>query len=118
MIVLPIDSPLKPSKVFVIELAQPVLGLPGNIPRPANGVLVYTVDATVPDQNQPLVVLPKRAPANESEYTQLHRVYGPLCEAAFEVGDQKTFVVGGVSLGLEVIQKTGDCYNIKISYAR
>src|SRR6266567_7638406 len=103
MIVLPVDDPIRPSKVFVIELAPPVLGLHNN-PQPAKGILVYTVDATVRDQQSPLVIMPKTTTNNNE--------YGPLCEAAHDVGDDVSVVMGGVSLGVKVIQKIGDCYHI------
>src|SRR5207244_2575997 len=82
MVVLPIDNPAKPSKVFVIELAPPILGKKTDTPRPAKGVLVYTVDATIPDLNSPLVVIPnpKTPPSTDD-------LYGPLCNAAYDVGD-------------------------------
>lgn len=45
LIALPVDDVNHPSKVFVIELAQPVLGT--NNQYWGDGVLVYTVDATI-----------------------------------------------------------------------
>jgi hypothetical protein len=78
--------------------------------RPAKGILVYTVDATVRDQQSPLVIIPKTTTNNNE--------YGPLCEAAYDVGDDVSVVTGGVSLGVKVIQTIGDCYHISISYTR
>src|SRR5215471_3053502 len=116
MIVLPIDHPVKPSKIFVIELAPPILGYPNSNPRPANGVLVYTVDATVPDLQSPLGIIPgktypKTAHARDDPY-------GPLRDAAYDVGDQMSVTVAGASLAVKVNQKIGECYNITISYLR
>ena len=112
MVVLPVDNPAKPSKVFVVELAPPILGTvnKGN-PRPAKGVLVYTVDATTPDLQSPLVVIPRTANSGND-------AYGPLCDAAYDVGDHMSVAIGTVSLALRVNQKIGDCYNITITYRR
>lgn len=59
MVVIPVDDPIHPSKVFVIEIAQQ--------PRPnaedkaaAEGVLVYTVDAKLASGHNPVVVYPNR----------------------------------------------------------
>jgi hypothetical protein len=112
MVVLPIDNPAKPSKVFVVELAPPILGrVHQGDPRPAKGVLVYTVDATIRDMNSPLVVIPKTAESHND-------VYGHLCDAAYDVGDHISVPIGTVSLAVKVNQKIGDCYNVTISYSR
>ena len=70
MIVVPADDPEKPSKVFVIELAQPfrVLGKIGT----ATGVLIYSVDAKLASGQNQVVVYPK----------------GDLLHAPFQPGDQ------------------------------
>jgi hypothetical protein len=109
MVVLPVDDPVKPAKVFVVELAPPILGR-NDTPRPAKGILVYTVDATIPDQQSPLAIIPKSTGTNDE--------YGFLCDAAYDVGDHMSVTIGGASLAVEVIQKIGDCYNIKIVYSR
>lgn len=56
MIVVPTDDPNKPSKVFVIEIAQPYrnLGRTGT----TTGVLVYSVDAKLPSGQNSVVVYP------------------------------------------------------------
>ena len=62
MIALPIDDIQKPSKVLVVELAQPVLGT--NNHYWGDGVLIYTVDARIATGDSPVVVIPKQpAPA-------------------------------------------------------
>ena len=70
MIAVPADDPAKPSKVFVVELAQPfrVLGKVGN----ATGVLVYSVDAKLASGQNSVVVYPK----------------GDLLNAPFQPGDR------------------------------
>lgn len=57
MIAIPVDEPAKPSKVFVVELAQPIRD-PGKAGG-ASGVLVYSVDATLPSGQNSVVVHPK-----------------------------------------------------------
>jgi hypothetical protein len=116
MVVLPIDNPLKPSKIFVIELAPPILGYPNNSPRPAKGILVYTVDATVPDLQSPLVIIPRKTYPKTAHPRD--DPYGPLRDAAYDVGDQMSGTVLGASLIVKVNQKIGDCYNITINYQR
>ena len=111
MIVLPIDNPAKPSKVFVIELAPSILGKSTNTPRLAKGVLIYTVDAKTPDQQSPLVVIPKVANSGSD-------TYGLLSDAAYDVGERMSKVIDGVSLDVTVNQQIGDCYNITIVYTR
>ncbi len=54
MIVLPIDDPPCPSKVFVVELAQPMKDATSE--RQREGVLVYSVNSTVPTGQSPTVV--------------------------------------------------------------
>ena len=58
MIVVPSDDPQKPSKVFVVELAQ-ALKLKGGKESKPEGVLVYSVDATIVSGRNPLIVYPK-----------------------------------------------------------
>ena len=56
MIVIPVDDPVKPSKVFVIEISQP---LRGKDSQNSIGVLVYSVDAKLATGRNPVVVYPK-----------------------------------------------------------
>jgi M6 family metalloprotease-like protein len=109
MVVLPIDDVARPSKVFVIELAQPVLGTNG---EPwGDGVLLYTVDATLPTGASPVVVMPKID-------TGVSPYYGPLYQAPYGVGDSVTITMLDVTLTLSVLQRFGSSYNIKIEYQR
>jgi len=108
MVVLAIDDATRPSKAFVIELAQPLLGT-DNTSR-GEGILVYTVDATVPSLQSPLVILPRTVSNSD--------LYGALYEAPYGVGDDISFDVAGASLGVKVIQKFGSSYNVRIRYRR
>lgn len=58
MIVVPADNPESPSKVFVVEVAQPIR-VNNNPPKPG-GVLVYSVDATLATGRNPVAVYPRR----------------------------------------------------------
>ena len=58
MVVVPVDDPARPSKVFVIEVAQPLQPKTG-MEHKAEGVLVYSVDATLASGQNPVVVYPR-----------------------------------------------------------
>jgi M6 family metalloprotease-like protein len=77
MIVVPADSPLNPSKVYAIELAQPIQGRDGTTTT-GDGVLVYSVDASVPTGKSPVRIVPAK--------TTTSPVYGDLFEAPFSSG--------------------------------
>lgn len=108
MVVLPIDDPQSPSRVFVVELAQPMDGATNEHPR--EGVLVYSVDSTVPTGHSPIVVHPKTVSASPEE--------GYLYEAAYGVGDSASVLDGNTRLTLTVLQQFGSCYHLKLSYVR
>jgi M6 family metalloprotease-like protein len=108
LLVLPVDDPHHPSKVLAVELAQPVLGSNGR--SWGEGVLVYTVDATIATGSSPVVVIPKRASSSPD--------YGYLYEAPFGVGEVAHTVQGSVSLTMTVLQKFGSSYNVKVDYRR
>jgi len=108
MVVLPIDDALNPSKVFVVELAQPVLGN-NNMPW-GEGVLVYTVDATIPTGSSPVEIIPKK--------TSTSPVYGYLYEAPYLLNDTVSYMEGTTSVTLSILQQFGFSYNIKIEYHR
>jgi M6 family metalloprotease-like protein len=57
MLVVPVDDPVCPTKVFVVELAEPVIGNNGELW--GEGVLVSTVDASIPSGEAPVVVIPR-----------------------------------------------------------
>jgi M6 family metalloprotease-like protein len=108
MLALPIDNTGNPTKVFVIEVAQP------SDPAWSEGMLIYTVDAKIASGQSPVVVLPKVTGVGPSP--------GPnkpnLFQAPFGVGDHADFTVDGVRLTVDVLQKFGGSYNIKIGYQR
>ena len=109
LIVLPVDQVNHPSKVFVIELAQPVLGT--NDQYWGDGVLVYTVDATIKSGASPVVVIPKQVSDSDD--------YGHLYQAPYGVGDvAQARGPGSVALKVSVLQKFGSSYRIKIEYQR
>ncbi len=88
MIAVPVDDPDKPSKVFVVELAQPfrVLGKRGT----ASGVLVYSVDAKLASGQNSVVVYPK----------------GDLLNAPFQPGDR--FEHQDAPFSVQVLTKSDD----------
>jgi hypothetical protein len=109
LIVLPVDDVSHPSKVFVIELAQPVLGT--NHQYWGDGVLIYTVDATIKSGASPVVVIPKEVSDSDD--------YGHLYQAPYGVGDvAHARGPGSVALKVSVLQKFGSSYHIKIEYQR
>ena len=109
LIVLPVDQVNQPSKVFVIELAQPVLGT--NDEYWGDGVLVYTVDATIESGASPVVVVPRKISDSDD--------YGHLYQAPYGVGDvAHARGPGSVALKVSVLQKFGSSYNVKIEYQR
>jgi M6 family metalloprotease-like protein len=108
MVVLPIDDSLKPSKVFVVELAQSVLG--SNNAHWGEGVLLYTVDATIPTGSSPVTIIPKK--------TSTSPVYGYLYEAPYNLNDTVSHKEGTASIALKILQKFGSSYNIEIEYHR
>jgi len=57
LIAVPADDPARPSKVFVIEVAQPIRLKDGTKTK-EEGVLVYSVDATLATGQNPVVVYP------------------------------------------------------------
>jgi M6 family metalloprotease-like protein len=108
MVVMPIDAPQSPSKVFVVELAQPREDAPNG--RPREGVLVYSVNSTVPTGHSPVVVHPK---IDSSSLEQ-----GYLFEAPYGVGDTASVVDGNSRLTATVLQQFGAFYHLKLSYTR
>lgn len=108
MVLLPIDDPQCPSKVFVVELAQPMEGATNGPGR--EGVLVYSVNSTIPTGHSPLVVYPK--------ITSNSPDHGYLCEAAYGVGDRASFSEGGTILTLTVLQQFGHCFHLKLHYTK
>ncbi|MFO0731505.1 MAG: hypothetical protein U0231_06970 [Nitrospiraceae bacterium] len=108
MIVVPIDDAQQPGKIFVVELAQPRAGTAAGPRR--DGVLVYTVNASIPTGHSPVAVQ-ARLVSNSQEH-------GYLCEAAYRPGDSATFTEDHTSLTLAVLQQFGDCFHVKLAITR
>jgi M6 family metalloprotease-like protein len=109
MVVLPIDDALKPSKVMVIEVAQPVLGTNG-LPW-GEGILLYTVDARIPTGQSPVTVFPKKISTSP--------IYGHLHEALYTPNDPvppPPYMEGTTSITLNILEQRGSSYIIKIRY--
>jgi M6 family metalloprotease-like protein len=88
MIAVPVDDPSKPSKVFVVELAQPIR-VRGKVGT-ATGVLVYSVDAKLASGQNSVVVYPK----------------GDLLNAPFQPGDR--FAHQDAAFDVKVLKKEKD----------
>lgn len=95
MIAVPADDPTKPSKVFVFEIAQPFRDQ--DKAENASGVLVYSVDATLPSGQNSVVVYPK----------------GDLLNAPFQPGDR--FENKDAPAVMKVLEKSDDgSYSIEL----
>jgi hypothetical protein len=76
-----------------------------------DGVLIYTVDASINTGNSPVVIIPNQVSDSDD--------YGHLYQAPYGIGDvARAQGSGSVSLKVEVLQKFGSSYNIKIEYQR
>lgn len=96
MVVIPVDDSAKPSKVFVIEGAQ-AREFKRTKRVPANGILVYSVDATIATGCNPVVVYPKQ----------------DLNQAPFHPGD--TFDHEDAPFTMKVLEKAADgSYRLEI----
>jgi hypothetical protein len=107
MVVLPIDGPTKTSRVFVVELAEKVVGSDGT--TAGEGVLLYAVDARIASGQGPVAIVPKKGGTTP--------VYGSLFEAPFGVGDTASKTLGNASISVDVLQKFGSCYNVRIAFS-
>jgi M6 family metalloprotease-like protein len=106
MVVLPLNNAHHPSKVLVVELAQPVLGSDNQYW--GDGVLVYTVDATIASGSSPVVIIPNKISTSP--------VYGSLYEAPYQLGDTMMYTEGTTSITMKVLQKFASSYNIQVDY--
>jgi M6 family metalloprotease-like protein len=91
MIVVPVDNPEHPSKVFVVELAQPLRVKDADQPR-SGGVLIYSVDATLESGQNPVAVHP--APGKDK------------INAAYHEGD--SFEQDDSPMSVKVLKKNED----------
>ncbi|PXA05014.1 hypothetical protein DDZ13_03350 [Coraliomargarita sinensis] len=97
MVVVPADDPDNPSKVFVVECAQPLRMEESELPKPG-GVLIYSVDATRPSGQNAVAVHPREDKVN----------------AAFHAGD--SFDDESAPLRVNVEQKNEDgSYDIEVT---
>jgi M6 family metalloprotease-like protein len=107
MLVFPIDDRAKPSKVFVVEVAQPVAGLDGTPGE--EGVLIYTVDATKESGATPVEVLPRLKGHDDN--------MGNLFQAPFGPGDDSgPLTDGGATLRLSVLRANGAGFDVEVAY--
>ncbi len=97
MVVIPVGNDPKPSKVFVVELAEPVLEKDSN-KSTSEGVLIYSVDATRATGCNPVKVYSKNA--------------SDLWQAPYVGGD--TFDNPDAPMTVEVLKKVGTGYVLKI----
>lgn len=96
MVAIPVDDPAHPSKVFVVEVAQPIR-LEGGTLADEEGVLVYSVDATLATGRNPVVVYPRE----------------DLDRAAFHAGD--TFAHEDAPFRMTVRRRAENgCYDLDI----
>ncbi|MFL5381419.1 MAG: hypothetical protein ACJ8GN_02715 [Longimicrobiaceae bacterium] len=112
MLVFPVDNASKPSKVFVVEVAQPTHGFrDGKAGK--QGVLLYTVDALKESGESPVEVLPL-TPGHDDNF-------GNLFQAPFGTGDDsgtRTVRGGGASIRLNVLRKSGAGFDVEVTYTK
>jgi hypothetical protein len=97
IVVIPVGNDANPSKVFVVELAEPVLEKNSN-KTTGDGVLIYSVDATLATGCLPVKVYSKNA--------------SDLWQAPYIAGD--TFNDPAAPMIVEVHRKVGDGYAVSI----
>jgi hypothetical protein len=107
MLVFPANDPSRPSKVWVVEVAQPVFAKGGGV-SPVEGVLFYTVDGKRESGKSPVAVIPRV----ESRSVQ----FGNLFEAPFQPGDRRADSIGGASIELRVLAKSGSAYDVEVDF--
>lgn len=112
MLVFPVDNASKPSKVFVVEVAQPTHGFRDGKPG-EEGVLLYTVDALKESGESPIEVLPK-IPGHDPNF-------GNLFQAPFGPGDDsgiRTVRGFDASIRLNVLRKNGSGFDVDVAYTK
>jgi len=103
MIVIATDHGPQVSKVHVVELAQPILGHDGTLT--GDGVLVYSVDASVPTGKSPIQIIPASKEPNPN--------FGSLSHAPFQVGAMMSDPKSPFTLKVDAMQ--GDQYRIALA---
>lgn len=86
MVVVPVDDPEHPSKVYVVEIGQPPLPKKDAEPYPA-GVLIYSVDATKATGQNPVVVHGRDGIQQGATYLTGHRFQDKGAPLSIEVGE-------------------------------
>ena len=127
MAVIPAGIPANPSKVFVVELTEPILTASSNEQvnlkeklfemSNSDGVLIYSVDATIATGQHPVKVYPKvPRPTGDTD----DKSY--LWQAPWDVGDtfnNATTPVTGAPMKVEVLEKIGtgrnSSYKVRIT---
>ena len=107
MVVIPADDAGRPSKVWVVEIAQPVFAKSGTEQSGIEGVLLYRVDATIESGKTPLVIVPKIR-SNSPKF-------GNLFEAPFQPGDTISDSFGNRRLDLAVGSRSGTAYEVEVT---
>ena len=112
MLVFPVDNASKPSKVFVVEVAQPTHGFHDGKPG-REGVLLYTVDALKESGESPIEVLPKIAGHDPN--------FGNLFQASFGPKDDsgiRTVRGFNASIRLNVLRQNGAGFDVEVTYTK
>jgi M6 family metalloprotease-like protein len=100
--------PLGPSSAYVVEAREPV-GQDSRICQ--NGILVYTVDATIPSGHGPVRLKPASSPA-PGPADNICRV---LYDAPFDVGPGETAVFEDANVKVEVLLASGTGYRVRVT---
>jgi len=111
MLVFPVDDAAKPSKVFVVEVAQPAAGLSGKAGK--EGVLLYTVDASRESGHGPVEVLPKIAGHDNDFGNHFQAPFGPKDDSG-----TRTVQGGRATIRLNVLRKNGAGFDVEVTYTK
>ncbi|MFL5538476.1 MAG: hypothetical protein ACJ8J0_05760 [Longimicrobiaceae bacterium] len=112
MLVFPVDNASKPSKVFVVEVAQPTHGFQTGKPG-REGVLLYTVDALKESGESPIEVLPKIA-GHDPDFGNLFQApFGPKDDSGI-----RTVRGFNASIRLNVLRKNGAGFDVEVTYTK
>jgi len=109
MLVFPAERRPRPSKVWVIEVAQPVFAKGTNETSGIEGVLFYTVDATRDTGKSPVAVIPRTVSRNST--------FGNLFEAPFQPGDTVSDSSEDAVIELTVLGRTGTAYDVEVAFS-
>jgi hypothetical protein len=102
MVVIPVGDPAITGKVFVVEVAQPIIGVEPdgrtwNGKAIGGGVLIYSVDVNIPSGKEPIVVFPR----NRNSDKEIE--FGPLCKAPYQEGE--SFDRAEAPMTVQVVKK-------------